>query len=56
MKWLNLSEFGLHLGFRKATSFRDKVAVLTVNDLNTLSRFIHLNDLNRTGFVGDIFI
>ncbi|RJN62727.1 hypothetical protein D3X70_15540, partial [Acinetobacter baumannii] len=47
MKWLNLSEFGLHLGFRKATSFRDKVAVLTVNDLNTLSRFIHLNDFSE---------
>ena len=46
MKWLNLSEFGLHLGFRKATSFREKVAVLSVKDLNVLSRFITFDELN----------
>lgn len=47
MKWLNLSEFGLEIGFRHPTNQRGKLAVIKIQDLDKLKKLYSVDQLQE---------
>ncbi|WP_173912981.1 LPD1 domain-containing protein [Acinetobacter sp. Marseille-Q1618] len=47
MKWLSLKEFGLKLGYRNATSYRPKLAIINIEDNGLLQKNISVNELEN---------
>ncbi|WP_368571965.1 LPD1 domain-containing protein [Acinetobacter junii] len=43
MKWLNLENYGLNVGFRHPTKNRDKLAIVSINDIKRLNHFFDLD-------------
>jgi hypothetical protein len=43
MKWLNLENYGLNVGFRHPTKNRDKLAIVSITDIKRLNQFFDLD-------------